>query len=157
MECNGAIMQEGMEVANKGLSEIRGSNSKMVVEPTRDQFASQQHIADIPKGGHSSMRFMLVHRRFVILCLPQMCFLFTPPRNIVNDLPPNVKLPTHLAYLELFQLLTPAPDPNHCMYKVSWLSVQLNTQPSSSKFMRYYTGTSTCIPSWNSHPAQLDQ
>ena len=65
---------------------------------------------------------------------------------------PTVKLPTHLAYLDLFQSLTPAPNPNHCMYKVSWLSVQLNTQPSSSKFMRYYTGTSTCIPSWNSHP-----
>ena len=38
---NGAIMQEGMEVANKGLSKIRGSNSKMVVEPTRDQFADE--------------------------------------------------------------------------------------------------------------------
>ena len=74
------------------------------------------------------MCFMLVHRRFVIVCLLQMCFLFTPPQNIVNVLPPNVKLPTHL---ELFQLLMPAPDPNHCMYKVSWLSVQLNTQYSA--------------------------
>ena len=99
---NWAIMQDGMEFVNKGLSEIQGSNLTMVVEPTCDQFTLQQHIADIPKGGHSSMHFMLVHRHFIIVCLLQMCFLFTPPQNIVNNLPPNVKLPTHLVYLELF-------------------------------------------------------
>jgi hypothetical protein len=49
----------------------------------------------------------------------QVRLIFTLPQNIIKDLPPDVKPPTHLAYIELFQPLTPAPDPNHGMYKVS--------------------------------------
>jgi hypothetical protein len=49
----------------------------------------------------------------------QVRVVFAPPQNILKDLPPGVKLPAHLAYVELFQPFTPAPDPNHGMYKVS--------------------------------------
>ena len=52
-------------------------------------------------------------------CVAQIRFIFTPPQNAIKDLLPDVNPPTHLAYIELFQHFTPAPDADHGMYKVS--------------------------------------
>ena len=46
----------------------------------------------------------------------QIYFIFVLPWNAINDLPPDIKLPTHLAYIELFQPFTPAPYSG--MYKI---------------------------------------